>query len=839
MSVKARLSLCFTPFALTVILSCATSSSTQSDIRIKGRGPDRLRSIGLLLYSFQDKRDKRVDSILRKESLDPYDYDSIAEEVRIRMTNMLGQKLTTQDRASMHASGTLFLSYYLLSKQSFANARLLADKVLDTDELSTQHYVYALSADAIAEIMLAAPAQQPSNANTADAPAPKLAFDFQAFQNSQCQRLCGTAGWQRLALESADAFSEKWYERRVYSSSLFRTARLKKPKWFVDAVAIEKKETLAEPGVELPVYAKLHQLMNQNRMSEALAIAKKNLREKINVKTCNPSAALSEHFYAQSRRRAQDRDGFLKHQERLVDWLTKSTCSENDFRLVYVNPNEFTAFRVNAKIWLGRLYWEKARHAPAYAVTESALKEAQTAGLWELYFEAAQVLVGRIGFETLSPEENLKLIAMLEGSYRKGETNEFESWVDYKKGLLLFLDGKFELAAKHFERLDSKVTETAQRAAIQYWRGRALAALKQQDDALSTFMLVGATDPLSIYDIFAGQYVGEASGRVSSIKKSPFDVPWYEERDKWISLKASRPFPLFEQLSWLNPFAAKAEGAIAYEKEFELSLRSTLLLVTALRAVEPQLKFEEFSTILRDTSTIDGVLLRSEAGWLKNTFKGKFIASKKYGSSGDQIAWLLYVTGDYINSILFIGSLRGSLEFRSTPSSFLYFIFYPRPYYKEYQDAAERCGVDIDILYAISRQESLFQREIQSGAGAIGLMQLMPATAKRVLSKFPEYAKADSIDLRNPATNTLAGACYIKNLLERYNGNLAYAISAYNAGEKAVDGWIRQRTKFKDIPFFTEFIPYAETQKYTQRVLRNYYNIKWIYAAPETSEAKK
>jgi soluble lytic murein transglycosylase-like protein len=58
---------------------------------------------------------------------------------------------------------------------------------------------------------------------------------------------------------------------------------------------------------------------------------------------------------------------------------------------------------------------------------------------------------------------------------------------------------------------------------------------------------------------------------------------------------------------------------------------------------------------------------------------------------------------------------------------------------------------------------------------------------------------------------------------------MTFAVAAYNAGEAAVDKWVSTRQKLEDVPFFIEFIPYAETKNYVQKVLRNYYNIKWIY----------
>ena len=141
---------------------------------------------------------------------------------------------------------------------------------------------------------------------------------------------------------------------------------------------------------------------------------------------------------------------------------------------------------------------------------------------------------------------------------------------------------------------------------------------------------------------------------------------------------------------------------------------------------------------------------------------------------------------------------------------FLFFVFHflSEAIYQGFEFAAQRCGVDVDILYSVARQESLFQHTAKSPVGAIGLMQLLPSTASRVLKQLPEFQNTQKFDLTDPKTNTLAGACYLKDLMGRYQNNIAYAVAAYNAGESAVDKWIARREKLPDIPFFIEFIPF-------------------------------
>lgn len=109
---------------------------------------------------------------------------------------------------------------------------------------------------------------------------------------------------------------------------------------------------------------------------------------------------------------------------------------------------------------------------------------------------------------------------------------------------------------------------------------------------------------------------------------------------------------------------------------------------------------------------------------------------------------------------------------------------------------AERIGVPAELAHALITVESNYQPTAVSPKGAMGLMQLMPATAK-------QYAVTDPFD---PEQNLTAGLQHLKNLLDRYGNRTASALAAYNAGETAVE-------RYGGIP------PYRETQDYVRRIL--------------------
>lgn len=128
------------------------------------------------------------------------------------------------------------------------------------------------------------------------------------------------------------------------------------------------------------------------------------------------------------------------------------------------------------------------------------------------------------------------------------------------------------------------------------------------------------------------------------------------------------------------------------------------------------------------------------------------------------------------------------------------------------------------MIHAIARQESQFDRQIVSHAGARGLMQLMPATAKATADKLGLPYDHDRLT-SDPAYNVMLGSAFFAQLLDSFGGNHVLAIAAYNAGPGNVRKWIRAigdpRDPGADVIDWIERIPLSETRGYVQRVLEN------------------
>ncbi len=142
---------------------------------------------------------------------------------------------------------------------------------------------------------------------------------------------------------------------------------------------------------------------------------------------------------------------------------------------------------------------------------------------------------------------------------------------------------------------------------------------------------------------------------------------------------------------------------------------------------------------------------------------------------------------------------------------------FPTPYLGLYQRSAFEANLPTPLLLAISRRESAFNPRARSPAGARGLMQLMPATARLVADRIRDQ-RPRTDDLYLPATNIRLGAHHLARLMDRYGRNRALVAAAYNAGEGRVARW-RDGTSGMATPVWIERIPFRETRDYVKNVL--------------------
>jgi soluble lytic murein transglycosylase len=154
-----------------------------------------------------------------------------------------------------------------------------------------------------------------------------------------------------------------------------------------------------------------------------------------------------------------------------------------------------------------------------------------------------------------------------------------------------------------------------------------------------------------------------------------------------------------------------------------------------------------------------------------------------------------------------------------------YALLYPQPFDAQIQDAAKLTNVDATLLYGVIRQESLFRADVVSAAGAVGLAQMLPSTARQVARAWQQPVPAASA-LFDPGINITLGAAHLRDLMNRYGQQTIVALAGYNAGERAVERWLPPEPIDADI--WTENIPYNETREYVQRVLWHSVVFGWL-----------
>ena len=166
-----------------------------------------------------------------------------------------------------------------------------------------------------------------------------------------------------------------------------------------------------------------------------------------------------------------------------------------------------------------------------------------------------------------------------------------------------------------------------------------------------------------------------------------------------------------------------------------------------------------------------------------------------------------------------------SLQSNKERKYFLPYI-YPNAYYPEVKQLSEKTKVPELLVFSVMREESGFRPDVKSVSGAIGLMQLMPKTAKYIGKIIG--IKVDVNDLTEPDLNLKLGTAYLKRLLKRYKGNVYYTLAAYNGGPGNVKRW-RKKMASEDIDQFVEAITFVETQNYVRRVMRSFYIYQKVY----------
>ncbi|HEX2493931.1 MAG TPA: transglycosylase SLT domain-containing protein [Steroidobacter sp.] len=164
-----------------------------------------------------------------------------------------------------------------------------------------------------------------------------------------------------------------------------------------------------------------------------------------------------------------------------------------------------------------------------------------------------------------------------------------------------------------------------------------------------------------------------------------------------------------------------------------------------------------------------------------------------------------------------------------------YELLYPSPFEREVRKAAKLSGLEPVLIYSVMRQESLYRMDAVSAAGARGLLQMMPETARRTARSWSRPTPA-SDELFDADINVPLGAAHLRELIDRFNGQIVVALAGYNAGTRAAARWLPARPLDPDV--WIENIPYNETRNYVQRILWHNVVFGWLRTGdPQRADA--
>lgn len=152
---------------------------------------------------------------------------------------------------------------------------------------------------------------------------------------------------------------------------------------------------------------------------------------------------------------------------------------------------------------------------------------------------------------------------------------------------------------------------------------------------------------------------------------------------------------------------------------------------------------------------------------------------------------------------------------------------YPYPYQDLVVAYSKANGVPSSLVASVIMHESKFKSDVRSSRGAVGLMQIMPETAKWIAGEL-EDASFSVERLSEPEMNIRYGTWYLAHLLREFEGNPVLALAAYNAGRGTVHDWMTEEDWDMDFSR-VEDIPYSETRLYVKRVLKDRQHYEKLY----------
>lgn len=347
----------------------------------------------------------------------------------------------------------------------------------------------------------------------------------------------------------------------------------------------------------------------------------------------------------------------------------------------------------------------------------------------------------------------------------------------------------------------SDLIEPLSREALVARDGKALVSLDAaledvmgaRDEARLSYLCARAAQAGIITDADVAAAFGPAFGSAEAYAEARLRKAYGQKVDDWYRLAAAYRLgePLVEMFSTVPAKPAMTEAAPAESKQVRDP--DTAEPPEAVSADEYALALARFGL---------GSRLRAELGTEYSSLSWDTVRS---------VAESLSAAGHHAQALRIVATLFWKSAF--TPSRRDAELYWPRPWRDEFAAAASGTGLDEFLLYGLARSESAFDPVAVSKSGAVGLIQLMPATAAEMAGRL----RLDAYDLTDPEDNLALGSAYFARVLGGVGGRALPAVFSYNGGPTRFKRW---EAEYGNLPLdlMLEALSYAETRQYGRNV---------------------
>jgi len=385
----------------------------------------------------------------------------------------------------------------------------------------------------------------------------------------------------------------------------------------------------------------------------------------------------------------------------------------------------------------------------------------------------AQFFLGKVYEERKNFPEALKNYKTALEKYPK---EYFAQWAGWRLGWIHYLDGKFEKAFDRFQEAALRFPESSFIEYNLYWSAKSAEKLDKKDVALELYTRVIQLYPYTFHGIRSKERVRALGVDPDTLVQNKKPVSTEK-----VSAQLNRPLNTKEKFHHVRANELAKIGLMQEARNEIGELQKTI------------------------QKNLAGVL------WLSHLYH----QAQGYAES----LRLLHLYKDFTTK-----------PKEKNLSENFWKHFFPLAYEEAVLAYAKSREVDPFFVNGIIRQESLFDSRALSPAGARGLMQIMPATGKKLYPKTKLKKPFDTDALFDPELNIRLGVKYVSQLNKRFGKNGMHILISYNAGPHVLKKWLKRFGHLSDQDVFIESIPYPETRRYVKHVLRNLGIYKALYS---------